>query len=162
MWLNINSYSSYSAVNGNNGLIGHSSDLANGRISFTTTVSNVIDVWTTTGTHQITLTESMPISEWYNLTITRDASNNINVYKNGINVTNGSPTADGTLDFAILADNPTNSSWKGLDGKIDDVMIYEKALIEEECIIIYDISSRDKQMKIKTDTTYVCGELKEI
>jgi len=41
-------------------------------------------------------------------------------------------------------------------------MIYEKALIEEECIIIYDISSRDKQMKIKTDTTYVCGELKEI
>ena len=156
-WLTIYDYSPYSGSNGNNGLIGHSTAYSTGgRISFASSSNSSIGVWVAGGSDTtISLTEGMPTNEAYMLTITRDSSDNLKVYKNGTDVTSGSPTLSGSIYFDILFDNPTDSSWTGLNGIGHSALIVMNDLSEDEVAHLYTVTSShklDKPLVTRTDS----------
>jgi len=140
VWLNINSYSAYGASNGNNGLIGDAAVVNDGgRISFQGATGGAVGFTVLGGNvTNITLTETMPTNEWYMLTVTRDSAGNLKVYKNSVDVTSGTPGRTGTINFEILFDNPTNSSWRALSGVGDDVFIWERVVTSDERKALYN------------------------
>ena len=154
-WIKVYSYSAYGAVSGNNGLIGSLSDFNEGRISFQGTNDDVIGVRTSTsGNVLFNLLESCPTNEYYMLTIIRDASNEVNIYKNGVSIATAQ-TISGDINFEILFDNPTNSSWRGFNGVGDSVLLLtDTALSADEVTNLYNTTSvhkLDKPVVTKTD-----------
>lgn len=157
-WLTIFSYTPYSNNNGNNGLIGHETDFNNGRISFQGSSGSTIGVTVSGNINTVvTLTESMPTDTPFMLTITRDSSDNLKVYKDDTDVTSGTPNRSGTIFFDVLFDNPTNSSWTGLNGIGHNALILSTIdLSASEVANLYDYTSvhkLDKPLVTKNGVT---------
>jgi hypothetical protein len=76
----------------------------------------------------ISLTEALPTDTWFLLTITRDVSDNILVYKNGTDITSGAPNFPGTISIDRICDNPDNVTQKAWYGLVDEFRIASSCL----------------------------------
>ncbi len=88
------------------------------------------------GTTNVTLTGTIPLNTWQYLTITRDSSNNVKAYINGVNRTSGTFTNSGTHtvnNIGMRSDLVTSQAW---DGYIDEVKVYDYARTQSQ--IAYD------------------------
>jgi hypothetical protein len=129
-WIKKSTYSTH-------GICGHPTDYNLGRLTFID--STRVNFWVPAGTYLIGITLStFPVSTWFHLAVTRDSSNDILVYVNGVDVTSGSPTRSGTVLYGRVADNPDNSSYTALQGDMDDFRLYSRALSATEIEILAD------------------------
>ena len=109
-----------------------------GRININS-ATNVVGVWTSAGNNDgVTATSAFPIGQWFHFAITRDSSNLIRIYKNGENVTSGSPAMAGSMDFNRIGDNPDNSGRTAWNGIMDEYLLYTRQLSDSEIKAIYN------------------------
>lgn len=98
--------------------------------------SGKIDVWT--GNHQTDL-YSFTGNSWEHIVVTHDGSGNFNLFSNGSSTTSWSDSgygSDSSKDNGIgkVSSNP-------IDGKIDDVRIYDRTLSEPEITALHNLTS---------------------
>lgn len=120
------------------GIIGDDAAIANGYIMYNT--SNQVAVVSASGTTNVTLTSTPTegANVWHHWAITRDGSNNIDVYLDGTNITSGSPVRAGNIQFDRLFDVPTDSSDKAWYGKIRDARLFTDAKSAADILLIRD------------------------
>ncbi len=75
----------------------------------------------------------VPTGEWIHFVITRDPSNTITFYKDGRNLGTGSKS--GTFNLGSIGAYPSGAS--GMDGQIDEAMVWNRALSEAEVTQLY-------------------------
>jgi prepilin-type N-terminal cleavage/methylation domain-containing protein len=131
-WGYSNGYSTHSGVGGNQ------ADYATGgRISFYENGSQIR--FETNNSYTLTATTSpFPTGQWMHVAITRDLSNRIRIYKNGEEVTSGSPTRSGTLTLNRIGDNPDTSGYKAWNGVMDEYRVYDRQLTASEIRAIHN------------------------
>jgi len=123
-WIKKSSY-------GTDGIFGDQDQHGYGRLSFSGN-PNKLYFYTQLGKTQITSNKSFPTNEWFHLVFTRDSSDNLKLYINGEDTTDGSYTQEGDITIGRIGDNPDNSAWTSLNGKMDEFLLYERELTSEE------------------------------
>lgn len=82
------------------------------------------------------------LNTWHNLVMTRDASNNMSVYLNGIGSTTGALSYSGTMQMNQIGRYSTFSNQYNAKGSIGEVKIYNRALSASEVLQNYNASKK--------------------
>jgi parallel beta-helix repeat protein len=83
----------------------------------------------------LTISESFETNTWEHITITRDSSNNVIVYRNGENV--GSRTWTGELRVDRIGGRTSDTTWDAYDGLLDEVRLWNKTLTSDAVKEVY-------------------------
>jgi len=149
MWLNPDT----GTLAGQRGLFGNEAAYAQGRVSLNAQILNVVTGGVGNGTTQIDLTGFLIEGTWAHFCLTRDSSNNLTVYINGIDVTPGSPVRAGSIYVRRFLDNPADSGWNSWGGYADKIKIYSKELSATEVRQVF--SGQD----LSTGKTKITGDM---
>jgi hypothetical protein len=82
------------------------------------------------------------LNTWHNLVMTRDASNNMRVYFNGIGSTTGALSYSGTMQMNQIGRYSTFNNIYNAKGSIGEVKIYNRALSASEVLQNYNASKK--------------------
>ena len=82
------------------------------------------------------------LNQWSNLVMTRDASNNMSVYLNGIGSTTGAQNYSNTLQMNQIGRYSTFYNIYNVKGSIGEVKIYNRALSASEVLQNYNASKK--------------------
>jgi hypothetical protein len=106
-------------------------------------VPNTVSSLTIRGDNSVstttTLTSSLSAGKWILLTISRDSTNNLRVFFNGIDVTSG--TYSNSAPFTFTRIGYRGDNWGPFYGLMDDVRIYNRALSASEVLQLYNMGS---------------------
>ena len=144
-WFYITSYA------GNPGILGDQTLLANGRLAFRSNATG-IEVYTGTPANgDIEASITFPSSTWFYLGLSRTVGGVWSVYYNGADVSSTNPTIAGDIPVARVGDNPNDSLWTSIAGRIDQIRAYNKELTAGEMMAIY----RNSTVQSFVDTNWI-------
>jgi hypothetical protein len=82
------------------------------------------------------------LNQWSNLVMTRDASNNMSVYLNGIGSTTGAQNYSNTLQMNQIGRYSAYTNIYNIKGSIGEVKIYNRSLSASEVLQNYNVSKK--------------------
>lgn len=82
------------------------------------------------------------LNTWHNLVMTRDASNNMSVYLNGIGSTTGALSYSGTMQMNQIGRYSNFTNQYNAKGSIGEVKIYNRALSASEVLQNYNATKK--------------------
>jgi hypothetical protein len=129
----------------NAGLMSSEDLYAEGRISF---YSNYTQIrFDNSGAVNMTFTASWTVNTWQHVIITRNASNVLKIYRNNVDITNGSYTLAGNFLIEKILDNSNDSSYTAFIGDADNVIIYNYEISSQERAALYALAPQAKWNK---------------
>ncbi len=126
---------------GKDRIIGNTSALNNGWEIVLNPSNNILEFITNqSGTRQITTSNQINYNEWLHVIVVRNGGYGI-IYVNGVNSTNSvashiNPESSNN-ELVAGAYGPNPNSGYDFNGKIDDIRVYYRALLEEEIQQLY-------------------------
>ena len=126
-------------LNDTRGVCGNQTDYNDGRLSFFSDLGGVsrFYVWTDNTNGWFNLTIDIPEDEFAAYVLTRDGSYNWILYRNGINITSGTPNFDGSIIMNRIGDNPDNSGWEAFSGRLCDFRLYNGTVLSAADAMTY-------------------------
>lgn len=105
-------------------------------------------------------TVSHELNRWYFFTGVYDGTA-IKMYKDAVLVGTTSATGAISTNSSTMKIGTYTGNTYNMDGTVQNVRIYNRALSAEEIKILYDIESLTAQVKLTSNEMYVAGEFKE-
>ena len=111
-------------------ICGNQTNFNNGRFAYNPGAS-LIAMVTASGGIDIDMLKNLTADTWQLLTITRDGSDDMKVYIDGEDVTDGSPNRSGNILVNRIGLKPDNSGYHSWDGYMADFRIYNGVTLNQ-------------------------------
>jgi len=107
----------------------------------------------TGGQYKYYTVPTMSTGTWYHVVITRDASNNVRVYHNGVESSSGAQSITAAMSMNIFGRYSSTATYA--NGRISDILLWNgTALSGDQAKLLYDLSSK------KSIYPYIAGGIK--